>query len=61
MFEYEIHKMRSAQLIRQAADHRLGLEALRARRASRRVHREQAREGQDHSQDQRRSRMTFAA
>ncbi|MES4892765.1 hypothetical protein [Streptomyces sp. NPDC096012] len=35
MFEIEYHRMRSAQLIREAAQHRLAREAARARRAAR--------------------------
>lgn len=35
MFEYELHQIRSAELIREAENYRLGREALRARRAAR--------------------------
>ncbi|AVH56330.1 MULTISPECIES: hypothetical protein [Streptomyces] len=37
MFQYELHQIRSAELIRQAENHRLVREALRARRAARRA------------------------
>ncbi|MER6540583.1 hypothetical protein ABT215_43930 [Streptomyces sp900105755] len=36
MFEYELHRIRSAELRRQAADARLAREAVRSRRAARR-------------------------
>ncbi|MFF7475996.1 hypothetical protein [Streptomyces sp. NPDC008092] len=36
MFEYELHRIRSAELRRQAADERLVREAVRSRRAARR-------------------------
>ncbi|MFF3000435.1 hypothetical protein ACFVTC_38725 [Streptomyces sp. NPDC057950] len=36
MFEYELHQIRSAELIREAQNHRLAREALRGRRADRR-------------------------
>ncbi|MFJ5779399.1 hypothetical protein [Streptomyces sp. NPDC093094] len=35
MYEYEIQQMRSAELIRRAADERLAREAVRSRRAAR--------------------------
>jgi len=37
MFEYELQQIRSAELIREAQDHRLAREALRSRRAARRA------------------------
>jgi hypothetical protein len=37
MFEYELHQIRSAELIREARDHRQAQEAIRGRRAARRT------------------------
>ncbi|MFG2311876.1 hypothetical protein ACGFS9_24890 [Streptomyces sp. NPDC048566] len=37
MFEYEMHQIRTADLIREARDHRLAQEVLRGRRAARRA------------------------
>ncbi|MET7986679.1 hypothetical protein [Streptomyces sp. NPDC005281] len=42
MFEYELHRMRSADLIREAQTHRLAREAASGRRAARRAARENA-------------------
>ena len=36
MFEYELHNMHHAELVRQAAAHRLSREAVKAARAARR-------------------------
>ncbi|WP_189320519.1 hypothetical protein [Streptomyces flaveus] len=36
MFEYELQQIRSAEMIREADNHRLAREAIRARRAARR-------------------------
>ncbi|MFG2478449.1 hypothetical protein [Streptomyces fagopyri] len=65
MFEYELHQIRSAELIREAQDHRLVREALRGRRTARRTTaRESGRndtEGQAHSPRPRRHRFARAA
>ncbi|MER6439478.1 MULTISPECIES: hypothetical protein [unclassified Streptomyces] len=65
MFEYEIHQIRSAELIREAQNHRLVTEALRGRRADRRGagHRSGRNdtEGQAHSRGPRRHRFARAA
>ncbi|MEV6533291.1 hypothetical protein ACGFWD_29895 [Streptomyces sp. NPDC048448] len=66
MFEYELHQIRSAELIREAQNHRLAQEALRGRRADRRrtAARESGRndtEGRAHSPRPRRHRFTRAA
>ncbi|WP_369249357.1 hypothetical protein [Streptomyces sp. R41] len=64
MFEYELHQIRSAELIREAQNHRLAQEALRGRRAARRAARESAQhesEGQGHTQRPRRHRFARAA
>ncbi|MEV6020561.1 MULTISPECIES: hypothetical protein [unclassified Streptomyces] len=44
MFEYELHRMRSEELIRQARSHRLAREAVSGRRAARRAARRTAQE-----------------
>lgn len=65
MFEYELHQIRSAELIREAQNHRLVQEALRGRRAARRAAaRESAQhesEGQGHTKRPRRNRFARAA
>ncbi|MFF3616299.1 hypothetical protein [Streptomyces sp. NPDC002580] len=64
MFEYELQQMRSAELIREAHDHRLAKEALQDRRATRRAARRAAHndtEGQVHNSHPRRHRFTRAA
>ncbi|MEW2167898.1 hypothetical protein AB0912_33615 [Streptomyces sp. NPDC007084] len=65
MFEYELHRIRSAELIREAQDDRLAREALRGRRAARRAARrasaEQDGEGRAHSPRPRRHPFTRAA
>ncbi|MFF0596454.1 hypothetical protein [Streptomyces antibioticus] len=42
MYEYELHQIRSAELLRRAADERLAREAVRGRRAARREAAERA-------------------
>ncbi|MFE9769126.1 hypothetical protein ACFYPC_32205 [Streptomyces sp. NPDC005808] len=64
MFEYELQQIRSAELIREAQNHRLAREALRGRRAARRAARDAAQndpEGQAHSRRPRRHRFARAA
>ncbi|MFF8575816.1 hypothetical protein ACF06L_31810 [Streptomyces sp. NPDC015408] len=53
MFEYEIHRNRSAELIRRADEARLAREAVQARRAERRA-RHAAAETESHTPRQRR-------
>jgi hypothetical protein len=60
MFEYELQQIRSAELIREARDHRLAKEALNGRRADRRAGHDDS-EGQAHSHHPRRHRFTRAA
>lgn len=45
MYEYELHHLRSAELIRQAEHERLAREATRVRRAARREAEERSAEG----------------
>lgn len=61
MFAYELHRIRSAELIREAADHRLVREARRLRRASREAGPEPEREGRTRSRDRRRSHTARTA
>ncbi|MFC9844693.1 hypothetical protein ACFWFF_38905 [Streptomyces sp. NPDC060223] len=64
MFEYELQQIRTAELIREAQNHRLAREALRGRRAARRAARDSAQkdtEGQAHSRRPRRHRFARAA
>lgn len=64
MFEYEIHQMRSADLIREAAHRRLVRDARVARKAARRAERRNPRhdtEGQVSGSGPRRSSLTRAA
>jgi hypothetical protein len=65
MFEYELHQIRSAELIREAHNHRVAQEALRSRRAARRAAaRESGQndpEGQAHTPRPRRHRFARAA
>ncbi|MEV0174080.1 hypothetical protein AB0I00_23540 [Streptomyces sp. NPDC050803] len=49
MFEYELHHLRSAELIRAAQDERLAREAVRSRRAARRETARRAAEGEVHT------------
>ncbi|MEU9213343.1 hypothetical protein AB0D27_36900 [Streptomyces sp. NPDC048415] len=65
MFEYELHQIRSAELIHAAQNHRLAQEALRGRRAARRAAARESgqndTEGQAHSHRPRRHRFARAA
>ncbi|MGW3663276.1 hypothetical protein [Streptomyces sp. NPDC005141] len=65
MFEYELQQIRSAELIREAQNYRLAKEALRTRRAARRVDARRSAqndtEGQAHSQRPRRHRFARVA
>ncbi|MFD5626485.1 hypothetical protein [Streptomyces sp. NPDC127072] len=65
MFEYELQQIRSAELIREAHNHRIAREAIRSRRAARRAAvRESAgndSEGQAHSRGHRRHRFARVA
>ncbi|MFI6337155.1 hypothetical protein [Streptomyces sp. NPDC050535] len=64
MFEYELQQIRSAELIREAQNHRMAREAIRSRRAVRRAARESAGndpEGQAHSRRHRRHRFARVA
>ena len=58
MFEYELHQMRSAELIREADEYRLAREARRARRAARKASGEHAPGGQVNTR--RHGRLRFA-
>ncbi|MFE0675929.1 hypothetical protein [Streptomyces sp. NPDC058867] len=49
MFEYELHHVRSAELIREAENERQAREALRGRRAARREAARRAAEGEVHT------------
>lgn len=60
MFEYEMHQVRSAELIREADRHRLARAARRARRAERRSAGQDA-EGRVSSHSPRRHRAPHAA
>ncbi|CCK27277.1 hypothetical protein BN159_2898 [Streptomyces davaonensis JCM 4913] len=48
MFEYELHHLRSADLIREADNERLAREAVRSRRAARREAAGRAAESESH-------------
>ncbi|MFE5141434.1 hypothetical protein ACFRDV_27880 [Streptomyces fagopyri] len=61
MFEYELHQIRSAELIREAQSHRLVREALRGRRTTARESGPNDTEGQAHSPRPRRHRFARAA
>ncbi|MGW7043824.1 hypothetical protein ACWGDT_14135 [Streptomyces avermitilis] len=64
MFEYELHQIRSAELIREAQNHRLVREALRLRRNARNARKAAAgppdTEGQSASHSNRPRRPRFA-
>ncbi|GLW48342.1 hypothetical protein Stsp02_40040 [Streptomyces sp. NBRC 14336] len=49
MFEFELHHLRSADLIREADNERLAREAVRSRRAARREAARRAAEGEVHT------------
>ncbi|MEU8526296.1 MULTISPECIES: hypothetical protein [Streptomyces] len=51
MFEYELHRMNHAELVRQAAAHRLSREAVKARRAGRRSGRNESERQVSHERD----------
>jgi hypothetical protein len=62
MYEYELHQMRSAELIRRAQDERLAREVVRARRAARRKTAEHATAtAESHTHQPRRFRSTRTA
>ncbi|MGW1726121.1 hypothetical protein ACWCQK_24650 [Streptomyces sp. NPDC002306] len=61
MFEYELQRIRSAELIRHAERERLARAVLRGRRAARRAAAEQAKESESHTHRPRRYRLTRAA
>ncbi|MGV9451470.1 hypothetical protein [Streptomyces sp. NPDC003635] len=61
MFEYELHHLRSADLIREAQNERLVREIVRTRRAARREAARRAAEGEVHSSRLGRLRTTRAA
>jgi hypothetical protein len=61
MFEYELHQIRSAELIREAHNHRVAQEALRSRRAAARESGQNDPEGQAHTPRPRRHRFARAA
>ncbi|PPS86193.1 hypothetical protein [Streptomyces sp. MH60] len=61
MYEYEIQRYRSAELIRRADEARLAREAVRARRAARRAARHGAAEAESHTPRQHRHRFPRAA
>ncbi|MFB6774393.1 MULTISPECIES: hypothetical protein [unclassified Streptomyces] len=61
MFEYEIHRNRSAELIRRADEARLAREAVQARRAERGRARHAAAETESHTRRQRRPRFARVA
>jgi hypothetical protein len=61
MYEYELQKFRSAELIRRAEQERLAREAVRARRAARREAARRTAEGESHTSGPRRHWFTRAA
>ncbi|MFG2604914.1 hypothetical protein ACGFT2_15410 [Streptomyces sp. NPDC048514] len=61
MFEIEYHRMRSAQLIREAAQDRLARDAARARRAARHESRDGAEATESHIGRPRRHRQPRTA
>ncbi|GAA5031194.1 hypothetical protein BKI49_26095 [Streptomyces sp. Tue6028] len=63
MFEYELHQIRSAELIREAETHRLVREARRVRRAARNAAAREAgrNENEGHSNHPRRHRFARVA
>ncbi|MEW1645492.1 MULTISPECIES: hypothetical protein [unclassified Streptomyces] len=54
MYEYELHRIRSAEMRREAANERLAREAVRGARAARREQARQATEGEVHTERPRR-------
>ncbi|WP_089098589.1 hypothetical protein [Streptomyces hyaluromycini] len=61
MFEFELHRIRSAELRRQAADARLAREAVRSRRAARQEARDAAAVQEAHTDRRGRRRLPRAA
>ncbi|MEU0599202.1 hypothetical protein ABZ484_13305 [Streptomyces sp. NPDC006393] len=61
MYGYELHRLRSADLRREADRARMVREALRVRRAARRSAAQKAPEAESHSSGGRRHRFTPAA
>ncbi|MGW7546853.1 hypothetical protein ACWGKQ_38005 [Streptomyces sp. NPDC054770] len=61
MFEYELHRIRSAELRRQAAEARLAREAVRARRAASREAEHHAVAEEAHTDRRGRRRLPRAA
>ncbi|MDT0609423.1 hypothetical protein [Streptomyces lancefieldiae] len=61
MFEYDIHRLRSAELVRRADEARLAREVVRARRAARRDARRAAAGAESHTSPFRRHRFARAA
>ncbi|MFD8814926.1 hypothetical protein ACFV23_26440 [Streptomyces sp. NPDC059627] len=61
MFEYELHRIRSAELRRQAAEARLAREAVRARRAASREAEHHAAAEEAHTDRRGRRRLPRAA
>ncbi|MFE7272273.1 hypothetical protein [Streptomyces sp. NPDC057623] len=64
MYGYEVHRLRSAELIRQAEHDRLAREAVRLRRAARREAAERSAEGaatEEHTSRSRRHRHPHTA
>ncbi|MFD9003912.1 hypothetical protein ACFV0T_23615 [Streptomyces sp. NPDC059582] len=61
MYEYELQRLRSAELIRHAERERLARAVVRDRRAARRAAAERATESESHIHRPRRHRLTRAA
>lgn len=61
MYEYELSQLRSAELLRQAAQERLAREAVRSRRAARREALRHETEGEVHTGRPRRLRFLRTA
>ncbi|MFV0133493.1 hypothetical protein ACLGIH_09695 [Streptomyces sp. HMX87] len=61
MYEYELHKARSADLIRRAEQERLAREVVRAARAARRAAAQDTAESENHRARTRRHRFPRAA
>ncbi|MCW7944192.1 hypothetical protein AAW14_19615 [Streptomyces hygroscopicus] len=61
MIEYEIQRLRSAELIRKAEDYRRGRELLRLRRAARKADGDPAQESRAHTHEGSRPRIPRTA
>jgi hypothetical protein len=61
MFEYELHQMRSAELIRKAEDYRLGREARHLRRTARKTDTDPEGDAHAHTHDHRPPHVPRAA